>query len=285
MFSELQAEDPALAAEYGFPTVLLPMTVADESLVQSSERLIADGLDSQPGMRAFVARPRVFVTSVGPAAEDGRLTTGTDLVTDTVRVLVADGTGPREAAHSQLWYGALEGALESQFLLSRIGAGGLSGGQLEGVSFGLSGPATLVTDAGPAVPVGASKVLAQDISGGQIAVVPGDMATANAWWRIDPRTGVSQAITDPGGGNSAYTNAVTNTAGRIFADPSKIPQTEAELQQLYRQAIAQVEGGRPPPQPTCIGGNEYGSLVCNVVRVAPAILLLGLVVAIIAWFV
>jgi len=286
VFSKLLAEDPTLITEYGFPDTMLPMTVADESLVQTSERLITDGIDRAPGIRAFVARPRVFLTSVGPARDAGHLTTGTDLMTDTVRVLVGPGQDGVGAAHRQLWYGALEGALESGFLLTRIAAGGLSGGQLHSVSFGLSGRPTLVTPDGPALPAGANKVLAQDIRDGAVAVVPHDIASADAWWRVDPATGATRAILDPGTGGTEYTNAITNTAGRIFADPSKVPQTQAELNQLYRQAIAQVEGaGRPPPQPTCIGGSEEGSLLCNVIKWAPAFIVLGLVVGVIAWFI
>ncbi len=286
VFSKLLGQDPAAAAEYGFPNVMLPMTVADESLVQASERLISDGLDRTPGIRAFVARPRVYLTSVGPTAEEGRVSTGSDLMTDTVRVLAADGQDGVAAARRQLWYGALQGALESQFLLSRITAGGLSGGQLSGVSFGSPDRATLLAADGQPAPIGTSAVLRQDVADGALAVVPGDAATAAAWWRVDPVSGATKAILAPGTGGGAYTDAVTNTAGRIFANPNSVPQTQAELNQLYRQALAQVEGaGRPIPRATCFGGHEYGSLLCNILAVAPYVFLLGVVVALIAWII
>ncbi|MET0773351.1 MAG: hypothetical protein ABWZ82_09720, partial [Candidatus Limnocylindrales bacterium] len=67
LFSELLQLDPEAAASYGFPMATLPMTVADETLVLASERLIRDGVDRSPMVRAFVAEPRVYLTSVGPA--------------------------------------------------------------------------------------------------------------------------------------------------------------------------------------------------------------------------
>ena len=279
-FSELLAEIPETASEYGFPAVLLPMTVADESLVQASERLITDGLDGRPGVRAFIARPRVFLTNVGATADDGHITTGSDLMTDTVRVLVGAGQDAVAAAHRQLWYGTLEGALESQFLLSRIAAGRMTGGQLQGVSFGLDGTPALLT---PGTTQANSRALGDDLERGDLAVVRGDPATAIAWWSIDPATGATQALLDPGTGGGNYVNG---SPGGIFsADPNAVPRTQAELNNLYRQAIAQVEGGRPPPRPTCIGGNEYGSLVCNILIVAAVLFVLGAVVAVVFWIV
>ncbi len=284
-FSELLVDDPTRAAEYGFPAMIIPMTVADESLVLASERLIDEGLDRSPGVRTFIDRPRVFITRVDASPTQGRISTGVDLLTDGVRVLTDVGGDAVQAAHARLWYGALQGALESQFLLSRIRAGGMSDGQLHGVSFDATSQPRLLSPNDPADPA-AGDALTRDLGAGLLAVLPGQAAGSESWWAVDPTTGATRAVLDPGSGGTEYTNAVTNTAGRIFADPSKVPQTEAELQQLYRQALAQVEGaGRPPPVRTCIGGNEYGSLVCNILIYGSVIVLVGLTVAIIAWFI
>ncbi len=284
-FSELLVDDPTRAVEYGFPAMVIPMTVADESLVLASERLIDQGLDGTPGVRTFIDRPRVFITRVDASPTQGRISTGVDLLTDGVRVLTDVGVDAVQAAHMRVWYGALQGALESQFLLSRIRAGGMSGGQLHGISFDVTSQPTLLTPDSPADPT-AHEALANDLGAGLLAVLPSQDGAAESWWSVDPATGATRAVLDPGSGGTEYTNAVTNTAGRIFADPSRVPQTEAQLQQLYRQALAQVEGaGRPPPVRTCIGGNEYGSLVCNILIYGSVIVIVGLTVAVIAWFI
>jgi hypothetical protein len=282
VFSELMQLDPDAAAAYGFPAAALPMTVGDESLVLASERLISDGLDRSPVVRAFVAQPRVFVTSAGPGTDPGRLTTGVDLLDDSVRVIVADDADGLDAARRQVWYGTLEGALESQFLLARMGAGRLSDGRLRGVSFGLDGAPGLVLP-GAAETAGIPDALANDLADGLLAVVPGEGPTgADAWWSVDPATGATRAILAPGTGGGGYVNGSFG-GPRIPVDPSRVPQTQAQLNQLYRQALASLES-RPPPQPACtIGGSEYTTLQCIAILAAAGFFVLGLVIAIYVW--
>ncbi len=174
-FSELLVDDPARAAEYGFPAMVIPMTVADESLVLASERLIDQGLDRTRG-RSDLHRPAASVHDPGRCLRDqGRISTGVDLLADGVRVLTDVGGDAVQAAHTRLWYGALQGALESQFLLSRIRAGGMSEGQLHGVSFDATSEPRLLAPDGPVDPA-ARGALTSDLDAGLLAVLPGQDA-------------------------------------------------------------------------------------------------------------
>ena len=77
--------DESRLASFGMPDALLPLTVADETLALDSERLIRHSMDVEPDMRAFVGRPRVFISSIGPAADGPGSDSETDLIADGVR--------------------------------------------------------------------------------------------------------------------------------------------------------------------------------------------------------
>ena len=70
--ARLELSDPNAAAAMGFPFDMLPATIGDETLALMSEAFIRAGLDSEPGVRAFVARPRVFVSSMDPTGDPGQ---------------------------------------------------------------------------------------------------------------------------------------------------------------------------------------------------------------------
>ena len=131
-----------------------------------------------------------------------------------------------------------------------------------------------------------SSTLADELEAGSLAIVPGDIPTAVGWWSVDPATGATQAVLDPGTGGSNYVNAAGG-GNRIFADPSKVPQTQAELNQLYRQAVGQVENAaKARPQPACrIGGSEYSALVCYAILAAIGFFILGAVVFVVGWII
>src|SRR5205814_1933002 len=112
--------------------------------------------------------------------------------------------------------------------------------------------------AASSLPTTVSPGLAAAATAGQIVIVPGDPASARTWWTVDPASGETRSIVDPGfGGQVAegttalashagveqnpYTNATANNLPRIAARTFGLPKNNAELQQLYRQAVAQVE--------------------------------------------
>ena len=190
--------DPATASEYALKDVLWPMAVADKLLALASERAVVDGLTGRTDVRAVIAQPRVFVTTIGPdPTTPSGFAFSTDLALDGVRVLELEFRGPGSAVRSQLWYGVLETALKSssRCCLART-----------------FDPAATGTSPAPASPpprwpvsrcrrderagLGAGRAA----RGGPVRpdrALPRDPATAGVWWTVAP-DGTTRSILDPG---------------------------------------------------------------------------------------
>ena len=113
-----------------------------------------------PDAHGFVARPRVYLTSMAPdPADPTTFTLTTDLMVDGVRLL--PGTAGAPTAPLQVWYGALQTAIETEHGLRRTaGFSDEPPVELAGGSFALREPLTVVvgdpadrssTDADPAL--------------------------------------------------------------------------------------------------------------------------------------
>ncbi len=191
--------DPSTADEHKLGDLLYPLAVANASLVLSSEQLSVPASGEGGRTRAFVSAPRVFLVSIGQSpttAEDFAFST--DLLLDGVRVVAADAGAAPEAARQNIWYGALESALETELSLRR--AAGVAGdaAKMSGTSLDMVRPLQMLDVTGSGT-VGAG-ALRDALAAGAIAVVPGDPASARTWWTIDPTTGATRAVLDPGYG-------------------------------------------------------------------------------------
>jgi len=305
--ARLEVNDPTAAQTLGFPFSALPATVGDEVLVMASESFIRMALDAEPGMRAYVARPRVYLSSLGPTGTAGQIWLQTDFMADGVQLLTGSPMGPADAAARQVWYAALQTALETQLMTYRASAVLTGPINQTGASLAMGEPLTVLGSADAAIlPGTASPQLLADLRAGFIAVVPGDPAMSKVWWRVDPATGTTRSVVAPGyGGQLAtgtigtgprrstsgfdadflpqgnYVNGTVNTGPGIFAPGIDEPiATPAQIAQAEREAVAAVEAQKaPPPQGGC-GGSEYTVTFCVLVAAA-AFTVLGIFVYII----
>ena len=227
--ARLELNDPTLAQSLAFPYSMLPSAIGDETLVLTSEAFIRDALDADPGVRAFVAHPRVYVTSVGPAAEPGQISLRTDFMVDGVRMLGSGQLTPADMAARRIWYGALQTALETQVMSHRAAALLVGPISQTGTSLAMDQPLSVVGPPDAAtLPASASPGLVADLGAGRIAVVPGDPATSLVWWTIDPATGATRSVVAPGYGGQVASGTINGLGkpGPGFDAPPFLPPGE-----------------------------------------------------------
>ena len=208
--TEFETTNHDEASGLGFPVVALPATVDDEAMVLASEDLIRSGINREPGMHAYVAQPRVFVNAGGASASSGQLWILTDLMTDGVSIVVDGNLAARDAAVRQIWYGTLETALETQLMQERATKVFSQLQSQLGTSLAMDKALTVIDpQSASTLPATARPELAREVRQGSIVLVPGDVGTANVWWTVDPVTGATRSIVDPGyGGELASGMAV-----------------------------------------------------------------------------
>ncbi len=275
--NELRSE--SAASDYGLADLLLPLAVADQTLVVASERAIVDGMAAD-GARAFVARPRIFLASLLPFPEiPGGTARLIDLALDGVDVALGPDPAPDAAARHRLWYGALQTALETEATLQAARAVDPETATLDGVSLAMAvaelrivGPSDLVTAEGPA--------LQGALADGDLAVLVGD---ASRFWAVDPASGATRSVMEPGlhigfigGGN--YVNSSSGGVRYVIDEATGRSLGYIKDGKFYRY-------GRTPPS-RCSGGNEYVILLGCVS--IPASMTVGMatgavIVAVVAW--
>lgn len=210
---------------------LWPLTALDESLALVSERAVVESLRGA-GVISFVGRPRVTVVTLGPTASapDG-LTLTVDLMVDEVSILAAPGVDPAEEARARLWYGVVQSAMESEFV--RLAAVASIDPSRSVLSASLAGDAPLTllaptVDASVDATVDAAPAVLAALDAGDLVVVPGDPATAPAWWTVSPGSGVTRAVLDPAlGGASVFFGAGPNYL--------QIPGSSIMIERSYMQ--------------------------------------------------
>lgn len=280
--------DEEVAAQYSLADRLWPMAMAGEGLVQASEQVLVPAAGGDAG-HGYVARPRVYLTSVAPAADDPEISLAiTDLMIDGVRILPRVPGTP--TAPGQLWYGALQSALETELALRAADA--LAGGDppLAGTSLSTRPPLTVLAPEAGAALDRTHAALRRDLESGLFVVLAGDAVTAESWWSIDPRSGVTRAMLVSGmrgvdrpfknnenlwerrggGAKSVYKRqqppgGSQRGAGdypRNWGDPPKAAKNPNPNQKLIRE--------RPPTRqgltPRCQSVKEYPGIICNVSR-------------------
>ncbi len=246
--NELRSE--GAASGYGLADLLLPLAVADQTLVLASERAIVDGMASV-GARAFVARPRVFLASLLPypdaPAGTARLI---DLALDGVDVVVGPDAEPDAAARHRLWYGALQTALETEATLQAARAVDPDTATIDSVSLAMAGATLSVL--GPAErDTAEGSALRAALAQGDLAVLVGD---PTHFWAVDPVSGATRSVLEPGlrigfigGGN--YVNASGGGVRYVIDEATGRSIGYIKDGKLYRY-------GRTPPS-RCSGGTEY----------------------------
>lgn len=223
---------------------LVPDAVADQALALASEQRFVPAIDDET-VRAYVAAPRLTLATRTVDLDDvERRSIVTDLAIDSIRTLPTDGAAA-EAAARQVWYGALEGAFETELALANASAYDAEGRTLEGVSFDMAQPLTVVTADATARPTAAADDLAALLAAGGLAVVPGDVAAARAWWEVASDAQTRSVLAPRLGGNKA---------GGIGGGRRVVmPVNPADKPRDQRK---QQDDGK--------NGNEYGTLVNNV---------------------
>jgi hypothetical protein len=273
------AEREDLWDAYALPDLLWPAARADDALVVASEVTLVPALEADGAFRAFVARPRVTLTTFGrdPVKPDD-MALATDLMIDSVALLPRRQAGPGEAARRHLWYGTLQTALETQFALKQavlldpadrvsVGASLASTGTLT-----LLGPGDTTT-----LPASTSPVLRHALAGGALIALSGDPAAAEAWWTIDPTSGETRSILDPGLGG-VVPSGQPDRALRTF-DSSYT--NGAAARHAPRPPMQRPPGGyrSVTPKSTCFGGDSTGNAAINSCTSIPA----GLAFFIVVW--
>jgi hypothetical protein len=188
---------------------MIPAATTDEMLVTGSEQRFLPAIDGGDA-RAYVAAPRVYLATrtVDPADVTAEVTQ-TDLLQDGIRVLPSTDSAPEDAVRRQIWYGALQGALETEYMLANGSTILPDGRTLKGVSLDMGLPLSVVTGSDPAIPA-ADDRLAEILAHGGLAVVPGDSTSATTWWEV-AHDGSTRSVAAPsvGAGISAGPPAKT----------------------------------------------------------------------------
>jgi hypothetical protein len=176
-----------------------PVWVCDLMLVEGSEQVVVAAMDAAAG-RTYVDQPRVFLGSWVPGDREEELSRETDLLIDSVRVLLPEPAPAREISGRQLQYGALQSALETETGLRFAAAWNPAGRSIVSTSLATGGSLSVLAPAdADRLPERSAASLRRALRAGDLAVVPGDVATAQAWWTVGP-SGFARAIIEPGTG-------------------------------------------------------------------------------------
>ena len=203
-------EQAGSPGDYGFGSQLWPVAAGDLGLVMMSERELVPTVANSADVHSYVASPRVYLTSLGPDATPDVTDLEKDLMLDGVRIAASHDVPGSTLALARLWYGVLQSSLETEQALGDESGQDPGTATVTGVSLAMT-EALSVIDGGPAraAPPGAPAALRQAVADGLIAVVPGQVDSAQVWWTIDPVTGDTRSVLDPGLGGIARSEPTT----------------------------------------------------------------------------
>jgi hypothetical protein len=214
----------ANAGDAGLDRAFAPAAVSDQILVVASEQRVLPALDDA-ATRAYVAAPRIYLTSRAIDASDPTVTTvQTDLMIDGIRTLPRADATPDAAARHQLWYGALQGALETEYALVNASSTEPEGRILAGVSLDMGQPLRVVSSTDTTLPRAADSTLTDTLVGGGLAVIPGIAADATTWWLITA-DGTTRSILAPRLGGSGIWSKFPNPFRRVVPVVASEPGT------------------------------------------------------------
>ena len=245
---------------YDLPGILWPVAIADQSLVVASEAAIVKGLEADGRVRSFVGEPRLTLMSAGRDARDGSVAYATDLLVDGVSLLPGPAAVSGDLARRQLWYGALQTALETEIAIRRATLLDPATRTIDGISLmGADGLRTLSAADAASMEGGVPPSLQAALASGALVLAPEVAGRPQAWWTVDPRTGAARSILDPGLG------------GAVPRGPA------APGLRILDTSYTHGAGGRLPPRPPMIrpppggagGGGGGGALTSP--RAAPSV--------------
>ncbi len=193
------------------------------------------------------------------------------------------GSGSRIAA-ARLWYGTLETALETQVALARAAAVAPEGRRVWSLSLAMDAPLEVVPGTARA-PSGAGRALLASRRAGETAVIPTSEGAPAAFWAIDPATGRTRSVSEPGvrQGFTWGNNHVNASLGgpRLVVDPA----TGRELGFIKDGTFYRYGN---PPAGTCRGGDSTGYItILGCVSIPAswgfAVLVGAITVAVVSW--
>lgn len=230
-FIDFALLDDDTAAQYSLADRLWPLAMAGGALVQTSEQVLvpaAGGIDGH----GYVARPRVYVTTIGPASDDtDAIVQITDLMLDDVRILPSTSGGP--TVPGQIWYGTLQSALETESGLLAADAVAEDEPSLTGASLSMQEPLSVLMPETDQAPAGSSGALRRDLESGVLVVLPEAAGSIDAWWAVEPDSGATRAMLAPG----------LRGVREVLAEPRGGPEVSDEI---YRKSeIGSKSKARP----------------------------------------
>jgi hypothetical protein len=270
IYSAAVAADPQALQDTDLTDLLWPLTTSDRALVLASEHAIVPALDDS-AVRAFIGEPRVFVMSNGSdgASPSGQAVT-VDLAADTLDVLAAPGAPQAAVTDHQVWYGALESALETELGLRLAGTFDPAGLVVHSTSLAMGPPLVLLEPSAAGNLAPATETGIRDsLAAGDLVAVPGDPSTSNAWWSVDPSTGATRAVLAPGLGGIKIGGPKPPLGPKPVNPPEKLPNKPPPKEPTPPQKGDRFDPPKPggqsghagePPPPKCPNGNEYSEL-------------------------
>jgi hypothetical protein len=258
-FAQERLSDPELATEYRLDHQLWPMEIGNRMAVLANERLVVPGLTGRSDLRAVIDRPRAWLFTIGPDPVTGAGYASTvDLAIDEIAIADAGAaTSPAsgsEIAAARIWYGALQTALETELTIGRAGALVPDGRRIVTLSLRMDEPLSVVP-AGSPPPAGAQRALIESLAHGELAVIPGGERAPADFWTIDPATGRTRSVTEPGVRNGFTWGG--NHVNASLGGPRYVVGPGGEDLGIIKDGKFYPNRSGPPPE-TCRGGDSTG---------------------------
>ncbi|MBR0652081.1 hypothetical protein GXW78_20660 [Roseomonas terrae] len=190
-FLEVPAEEGAVLALPPQEALLLH-SVAWRALPILSDLLAVPAVNDRADLRAYAARPRLLVVSTGDTTDGEGIALTTDLLQDRLRVLPGPGVTAGMIAERQLRFGALQAALEIEMAATAW------------ATLAEHVPPEILTPTGqgrlrPARPEDANGIaLARLLASGGMGLIAAGDTRPTLFWEIDPATGATRAVAEPG---------------------------------------------------------------------------------------
>ncbi len=260
---------------------LLPLALRDIGWMIASDELVVPSLNDTPGLRFYADTPRIFVFSAGPVpgGPAGQMVLTSDLRRDTLRAVARDPSLQPQLEQRQLWFGALEGALEHELTAypSDDSSGVVTTSSLAG-----SDGAVAVRPGTPAASVCADKETAARmqvaLDAGDTLVVPKAVLNGgpSGWWQINGSSGEMRPVLgdDLGGGIKnlgGYGGRVKPPGGSPTGNGTTWGNYGGKTRNPYSQSMTKGKGGGE------IG--EYVTMLTIAINTASTAVSLGLIVS------
>lgn len=213
--ADLEGETPAVAA---IEEARLHAAAVWRALPVTSDTLVVAAVNRHPGLRAYADRPRAMIVSHELDIAARAVVTTIDWAQDRLRFVPAEGVGATEIARHQLWFGALQGALEAEFGLAVMHAAPVEAGDSSLTATDLEQLRLVEMSEAAAGGLARARALEMDMM-----VLIGAAGDGRLYWEIDPATGATRAMAEPGAGAHRAVRSIggaidNDTVWRIFED-------------------------------------------------------------------